>query len=510
MIVEIWIGYGGVVVFFAVIVLVLERSKRSATGFSDYATAGRSFGPFYSTMAFINTWLPGTIFIAFAGYAASAGVAGFYFVPYSLLAVVLMFFLAKPVHRWGKRFDLRTQADLLGLRYGSKPVRVIAAVIGIVASFPWLVLGMQSLTYVFSYLSFGVVPATVAVFIGIFVIVVRQIWTVRLGARGIVISDMVQGIVAYGIGTLIAFGLLVWLLGNGHGFDRIDPAFTTIPGPDSAVGGLYFFSLVLTGALGAWSWPDIFVRLFTSNGTATIKRSAVQAAPIILVFGSAVSLFAIAASTYPGVSEAPDAVWFIVASIGGPVVLTLAGLCVLAGTMGNVGANLQALGTQAANDIVGVARGSRVENPRVGQISVAVLAIVAAIFALSTATSSAGLVQLAQISYQGIVQLAPTLFFGIFWRRGTATGAAAAMIAGFVTAGVLQFFFPLSIPALGGMTSGVAALIVNALVYVGFAFLAPASAAERARVDRLFDTLAAPDHDQVAQSADPALEETAR
>lgn len=510
MIVEIWIGYGGVVVFFAVIVLVLERSKRSATGFSDYATAGRSFGPFYSTMAFINTWLPGTIFIAFAGYAASAGVAGFYFVPYSLLAVVLMFFLAKPVHRWGKRFDLRTQADLLGLRYGSKSVRVIAAVIGIVASFPWLVLGMQSLTYVFSYLSFGVVPATVAVFIGIFVIVVRQIWTVRLGARGIVISDMVQGIVAYGIGTLIAFGLLVWLLGNGHGFDRIDPAFTTIPGPDSAVGGLYFFSLVLTGALGAWSWPDIFVRLFTSNGTATIKRSAVQAAPIILIFGSAVSLFAIAASTYPGVAEAPDAVWFIVAGVGGPVVLTLAGLCVLAGTMGNVGANLQALGTQAANDIVGVARGARVENPRVGQISVAVLAIVAAIFALSTAASSAGLVQLAQISYQGIVQLAPTLFFGIFWRRGTATGAATAMISGFVTAGVLQFFFPLSIPALGGMTSGVAALIVNALVYVGFAFLAPASVAERARVDRLFDTLAAPDHDQVAQPADPALEETAR
>jgi SSS family solute:Na+ symporter len=500
-IVEIWIGYGGVVVFFAVIVLVLERSKRTATGFSDYATAGRSFGPFYSTMAFINTWLPGTIFIAFAGYAASAGVAGFYFVPYSLLAVVLMFFLAKPVHRWGKRFDLRTQADLLGLRYDSKAVRVIAAVIGIVASFPWLVLGMQSLTYVFSYLSFGTVPATAAVFIGIAVIVVRQIWTVRLGARGIVISDMVQGIVAYGIGTLIAFGLLVWLIGNGHGFDRIDPAFTTIPGPDSAVGGLYFFSLVITGALGAWSWPDIFVRLFTSNGTATIKRSSVQAAPIILIFGTAVSLFAIAASTYPGVAEAPDAVWFIVASVGGPVVLTLAGLCVLAGTMGNVGANLQALGTQAANDIVGVARGTRVENPRIGQISVAILALVAAVFALTTATSSAGLVQLAQISYQGIVQLAPTLFFGIFWRRGTAIGAAAAMISGFVTAGVLQFLFPVSIPALGGMSSGVAALIVNALVYVAFAFL-PASAAERARVDRLFDSLSAPDDEQVAGSTD--------
>ncbi len=135
-------------------------------------------------MAFVNTWLPGTIFIAFAGYAASAGAIGFYFVAYSILAVVLMFLLARPVHEWGRSFDLRTQADLLGLRYGCTKVRVIAAVIGTIASFPWVVLGMQSLTLVFEYLSFGTVPAAWAALIGIGVLVVRQWWTVRLGAAG--------------------------------------------------------------------------------------------------------------------------------------------------------------------------------------------------------------------------------------------------------------------------------------------------------------------------------------
>lgn len=488
---EILVGYGAVLLFFLLIVFVLERTRPKAASFSEYATGGRSFGSFYSTMAFLNTWLPGTIFISFAGFAASAGVIGYYFVPYSLLAAVLMFLLAKPVSVWGRAFDLRTQADLLGKRYDSKAVRMIAAVIGIIASFPWVVLGMQSLALVFSALSFGAVSAGAAVFIGIAVIAARQIWTVRFGARGIIISDLLQGVVAYFIGTLIALGLLVWLVTNGHGFGEVDPALFSLPGPGSDVGGLYFFSLVLTGALGGWCWPDIFVRLFSTRSTRTIQRAATQAAPILLVFGTALTLLAIAASTYPGVAEAPDSVWFIVAGIGGVATTTVAGLCVLAATMGNVGANLQALGTQTANDIVGVMRGRRVDSPRVGQIAVGIITIVAAVLAVFTTTSS-NLIVLALISYQGILQLAPTLFFGIFWRRGTAAAAASSMVVGFTSAAVLQWLYPVSIPALGGLTSGVVALILNAVVYVAVAVLFPAKTTERARVDALYAVLDAP------------------
>ena len=489
------IGYGGIAVFFVVVVTALELTKRKDATFSEYATAGRSFGSFFGTMAFLNTWLPGTMFISFAGLAASAGVIGFYSMIYSLLAVVLMFFLAKPVHDWGKRYDLRTQADLLGARYNSRAVRIVAALIGIAASFPWIVLGMQSLALVFKYLSFGHVGPSAAVVIGIVVIGLRQIWTIRFGMRGVIISDMVQGIVAYLIGTLIIVGLLTWLLGNGHGFDAVAPDHFELPGPGSSLGPLYLLSLILTGALGGWCWPDIFVRLFTANSTATIKRSAVQAAPVLLIFGAALTLMAIAASSVPGVAEAPDDVWFITAGIGGVGLITLSGICVVAATMGNVGANLQALGTQTANDIIGVAKGVRVTDARIGRITVGVLTLLAAIGAFATVGTSSGLITLALISYQGICQLAPTLFLGIFWRRGTATAAVAAMTSGFVTAGVLQVFYPISIPWLGGLTSGVAALLVNATVYVALTYVAPMSTAERRRVDLLFDRLHASDAD---------------
>jgi SSS family solute:Na+ symporter len=480
------IGYGGVFVLIVLVLVVLERSRRSADSFSEYATGGRSFGSAYSTMAFLNTWLPGTIFISFAGYAASGGITGFYFVPYSLLATVLMFLLARPVNVWGSRLDLRTQADLLGARYDSRAVQVTAAVIGLIASFPWVVLGMQSLGLVFSSLSFGSVSATTAVVIGVVVLAIRQVWTVRFGARGVIISDMVQGIVAYGLGTLIAVGLLVWLVTHGHGLGDAGATAFTVPGPGSAAGPLYLFSITVTGAFGGWCWPDIFVRLFASRSVSTIQTAAVQAAPILLVFGTALTLMAVAASTLPGVAAAPDAVWFTAAGVGGVLVVTLAGVCVVAATMGNVGANLQALGAQVANDVYGPLRAGRVNNPRIGQVTVAVITVLGAACALATA-SSTHLIVLALISYQGIVQLAPTLFFGIFWRRGTSRAAVASMVTGFVLAALLQGFFPDSVPALGGLTSGVVAAVVNTVVYVIVSLAVPARPQEAQRVSELFD-----------------------
>jgi SSS family solute:Na+ symporter len=480
------IGYGSVLLLLVVIGVVLERRARTSTTISDYATGGRSFGSWFSAMAFVNTWLPGTVFISFAGLTAASGVIGFYVVLYSASGVVLMYLIARPVSVWGHAFDLRTQADLMGLRYRSKAVRTVAALIGFAASFPWIVLGMQSLALVFEYLSFGFVGSLGALVIGVLVIGVRQIWTVRFGARGVVIGDMIQGLIAYAFGGLLLLGLLVWLLGSGFGISDLPSEFFTIPGPGSELGPLYFFSLVLAGALGGWCWPDIFVRLFTSKSERTIQRAALRATPILLIFGLLLMAFALVASQYPGVAAKPDHVFFVVTSSAGVLTVTLAGLAVLSATFGNVGANLQALGTIAANDVFPATRGAGKRSPRLAQTLIALLTVLAGLATVLTVNVTSGMVTLAQASYEGIVQLAPALFLGIFWRRGTAAGALTGMIAGVAAAVGFYIFYPVSIPWLGGLVPGVAGLILNVGLYVAVSLVFPAGQAERNRVDDLF------------------------
>ena len=340
------ITFGALAVFFAVIVVILQLSRTKDRNFTDYAVGGRSFGARYQAMSLLNTWYPGSMFTAFGGMAAASGVISFYVLSYSMLMVVLLYFMAKPVWVWGKTFDLRTQPDLLALRFDSRHIRTIAGVIGIVSGIPWLVLGMQALGTLFQYMSLGNLSFSHAVILGVAVIAVRQVWTVRMGMSGVVISDFAQGIAAYIGGGLILAGLIGWMwLARGITFDGLDPKLFALPGIGSKEGPLYLFSLMFTGAIGGWCWPYIFVRLFTANGVGSLKTSAALAIPLSLVFCALLLIFGMLASRVPGVAEHPNDVWFIVSQeAGGLWLLGLAGVVVLAASMGHTDGNIQATG----------------------------------------------------------------------------------------------------------------------------------------------------------------------
>jgi SSS family solute:Na+ symporter len=480
------ITFGAIAVFFLVIVVILQLSGIKDRNFTEYAVGGRSFGPNYQAMSFLNTWYPGAMFTAFGGMAASAGVISFYVLSYSLLTVVLMYIMAKPVWVWGKTFDLRTQPDLLALRFNSRHIKTIAAIVGIVSGIPWLVLGMQALGTLFHHMSLGALSFSQSVMVGVAVIALRQVWTVRMGMRGVVISDFAQGVVAYIVGSAVLLGLIGWLVwSQGITFASLNPNMFAIPSFGSKEGPLYVFSLIATGAIGGWCWPYIFVRLFTANGVDSLKKSAAIAVPLSFLFGVALLIFGMLASKVAGVAEAPNDVWFIVSrEAGGLWLLGLAGVIVLAASMGHTDGNIQATGAQIANDLLGnyakLSEKQLIVFAKVGMLGLTLLSSWLACLELPA------LFSLAVMAYQGIIQLAVPQFLGIFWKRGNKQGAIAGMTAGFVVAVALEILFPGYLPWAYGLTSGAIALAVNLAIYVACAYMIPVSASERRRVDELF------------------------
>jgi SSS family solute:Na+ symporter len=486
------ITFGAIAFFFAIIIVILQLSGIRDRDFTDYAVGGRSFGARYQAMSFLNTWYPGAMFTAFGGMAASSGAISFYVLSYSLLTVVLMYLMARPVWIWGQTFDLRTQPDLLALRFSSSHIRTIAAVVGIISGVPWLVLGMQALGVLFQHMSLGALSFAQSVMLGVAIIALRQAWTVRMGMRGVVISDMAQGIVAYIIGAAMLIGLILWMvLARGVAFDMLDERMFSIPGIGSKEGPLYVFSLILTGAIGGWCWPYIFVRLFTADSVESLKKSAALAVPLSLIFGVALLLFGMLGSKIPGVSAHPNDVWFVVSEqAGGLWVLGLAGVIVLAASMGHTDGNIQATGAQIANDLVGNYRQldehQLILIAKLGMLALTILSSWLACLELPA------LFSLAVLAYQGIIQLAVPQFLGIFWRRGNKYGAIAGMVVGFIVAIVLELEYPGFLPWTYGLTSGTVALMVNLAVYIAMAYLIPESSEERKRVDELFGLLKGP------------------
>jgi SSS family solute:Na+ symporter len=499
------ITFGLNIVFFALVVWTLQRAYVVDQSFTDYAVGGRSFGGFFQAMSFLNTWYPGVIFVAFVGLAAGSGVLGFYPLSYSALTVVLMYIIARPVWVWGKHFDLKTQPDLFALRYGSRHIRTITALIGIISGFPWLVLGMQALGTLFRAMSLGTITFGTAVLIGVGVMVIRQVWTIRMGMRGVIISDMVQGVVAYVVGTGVIIALIVWLLiVRDVKFSSVMPELFEIPGIGSKQGPLYLFALIFTGTLGGWCWPSIFVRLYTADGVKSLKKSAAICIPLGSLFYGSLVIMAILASTLPEIAKNPDQVWFILSrQAGGPFLLGIAGVIVLAASMGNIDGAIQATGAQIANDLVGNYR--KLPHGQLVWIAKGAMVLITLFAAWLSCLELPKLFTLAVLAYQGIIQLSVPQFLGIVWKRGNKAGAIGGMVGGFITAVSLEVYSPGPLPWAFGLTSGVIGLAVNLLIYVVAAYAIPRSAAETHRLASIFALVEGTDG-RVSQIADhPAV-----
>ena len=226
---ELLVTYGALAVFFAVVVAILQRSYVADRDFSDFTVAGRSFGGFYQAMAFLNTGLPGFMYLGAFGFIVRAGVLGIGIS--TLLATIVMYLMADRVWTWGATHELRTQPDLMALRYDSRAVRIVSALLGIFGLMPWMVLGMQALGAVFYALSLGHLSFATSVVLGVTVMALRQVWTIRMGMRGIIISDLFQGIVAYFLGSALIIGLIAWLMPRAPRLTSCRPRSSCCPGP---------------------------------------------------------------------------------------------------------------------------------------------------------------------------------------------------------------------------------------------------------------------------------------
>jgi Na+/proline symporter len=485
---DLYVTFGLVGLFLVGMIAVLYATNRKSDSFSDYAVGGRSYGPWYIAMCYTNSWWPGATFTAF--FALSVGGAlGFYGMVYATLGVTAMYLMANRAWTWGKRFNLTTQPDLLGMRFNSPAVKRIASIIGIISVFPWVVMGIQALATLFQFASFGRWGVTTCLSVGVAVILIRQYWTVSMGMRGLIMTDMYQGLIAY---VLCAALCIFLLFGDQASFSNLAhlPAnMLVIPGGEgSTYGPMYMFSLIFTGVIGSMCWPMSFQRIYTASGVRSVKKGTLVTILLVAGFYGILMLFGAAISQNPNVAAAPQHGWFLsLFDIGGPWLLALAIVIVLAASIGHVDGCVQVCGTQFANDLA-TWNTPRTDRQKTVLAKAGMVVFICAASVLAYLTFDYARLQLlAQISYQGIIQLAVPLFFGIFSRHGNKQGAIAGMLAGIAVAIALTVLYPDDIPALGSLTSGIVGLIVNAAIFASFALAIKPSAAEAKRIDDLFN-----------------------
>ena len=271
-----------IVVFFAMTVLVGCLASRSAKGVDGFVLGGRSVGPWLTAFSFGTSYFSAVIFIGYAGrFGWDFGLAstwiglGNAFIG-SLLAWML---LGRRTRVMTQHIGSRTMPDFFGLRYKSKALRLVAAVIVFIFLIPYTASLFNGLAQLFSAsfaLPYWGWVIIMAVLTGIYVIVG--------GYMGSAVNNFIQGLIMLvGIVAVIAAvlnsngGLMEAVAKLSEG-SATTPAGTELKGAFTSFFGprpLQLLGVVALTSLGTWGLPQMVGKFYAIKDESAIKKGTV-------------------------------------------------------------------------------------------------------------------------------------------------------------------------------------------------------------------------------------------
>jgi SSS family solute:Na+ symporter len=459
-------------------------------GLEEFMVGGRSFGTvLFYTIAAAEIY-SAFAFLGLAGWAFDRGLSIAYGLAYTAIAYGLLFFVGPRIQRLGRRAGYVTQPDFFEDRFGSRPLAVATAVVGVVFIVPYLQLQLLGGGIIVQIASGGAMSREAAIVVATAALVV---FVTVSGLRGIGWTNLLQAVVMLvgmvGVGILVP-GRLYGGVGEAMAaLERLRPSHLTLP--DSGGLGLgWYASTVLLSALGFWAWPHLFAATYSARSERVIRRNAailplyqLALIPVILV-GLTCAARAAEDAGFAASIEHPDhAMLVTLVGFFPPWVAGAVGAGGLAAAISTASALILVAANLVARNVLQKGLVPGLDDRRtawVARLLVAPVALVAALLALSAPDM---LVSLLLVGYSGIAQFVPAIVLGLFWRRVTALGIGLGLGVGIAAVAVIQLA-GLALP--WGLHGGLVALLLNLTTVVLVSRVSrPPSAQRIARFERL-------------------------
>ncbi len=479
------IGYLFVFLTIGVYALIGYLSRTAQV--SEYYVAGRRVPAFYNGMATGSDWMSAASFIGMAGTLYALGYDGLAFVlgwtgGYVLVAILLAPYLRK--------FGAYTVPDFLGARYGGNLARFCGVIVLLSASFTYVVAQIFGTGIIAS--RFLGISFEVAVFVGLAGILVCSMLG---GMRAVTWTQVAQYIILI-IAYLIPVVLLSYTLTGvpvpqlmyGEALQQIEQLIATKPAlegakshitPFTSYDPLNFFGLILCLMVGTASLPHILMRYFTTPSVRDARQSVAWSLFFIFLLYFTAPAYAAFAKLeiFTNVIGAPiaslpdwvgiwsniglvnvndangdgilqytelrinnDAIVLATPEIAG-LPYVIAGLVAaggLAAALSTADGLLLAIANALSHDIYYRMVDPNANTKRRLAVARVLLILVAIVAAYVASTRPAGILAMVAWAFSIAASgLFPALVMGVWWKRTTATGAIAGMIAGY---GVCLFY----------------------------------------------------------------------
>jgi cation/acetate symporter len=483
------------VIFFLVFIsitlgITYWAAKRTTTT-KQYYAAGRSVTGFQNGLALAGDYMSAASFLGIAGMVSLKGYDGMIYATGWLVGwPALMFLIAEPLRNLGKY----TFADVVAFRLKQKPIRIAAAVGGILVLLTYtigqmvgagnLIKLMFGLPYEVAEMVVGVVMLTYVLFGGM----IATTWVQIIKA----------GLLLCGVSALMLIGLSNFHFNPGELYGAIQTKYSvSMLNPGGLVTSpLDAVSLGLALMLGLLGLPHILMRFYTVPDAKAARKSVMWATTFIGYFYCIIPIVGFTAAALVGqdIIKKIDAGGNMAAPllaeyVGGTAfmgfIAAVAFATILAVVAGLTLAAASALAHDIFLNVFKSGKATEAEQVKVARVSTIIFGVVAiGLGILFKGQNVAYMVGLTfAIACSGNF---PAILLSILWKKLTTAGAVWAIVSGSVSAtvfiilsptvwvavfGFKEAIFPLKNPAIFSMS-------LAFIVAIVFSLLAPDKEAE--------------------------------
>ncbi len=284
------ITIGMLAVYIVVMLGIGVYTSRKTKSVNDFVLGGRGVGSWLTAFAYGTSYFSAVVFIGYAGqfgweYGLSATWIG---IGNAILGSALAWVvLGKRTRMMTKHMNAKTMPEFFEKRFGSKSLKLVAAVIVFVFLIPYTASVYNGLSRLFA-MALGLESENAYKIIIIAMAVVTAVYVILGGYAATAINDFVQGII-----MLIGIAAVVICVINGQGgwseavskMAEIETAkaqngeMASIFGPDP----INLIGVVILTSLGTWGLPQMVHKFYAIKDNDAVKKGTIISTVFALV-----------------------------------------------------------------------------------------------------------------------------------------------------------------------------------------------------------------------------------
>ncbi|PJZ31091.1 sodium:solute symporter family transporter [Leptospira kmetyi] len=462
-------------IFVALTLVITYWAARKTKTSSEFYAAGRSITGFQNGLALSGDFMSAASFLGISGMVALKGYDGMlYAVGWLVGWPALMFLIAEPLRNLGKF----TFADVVAFRLKQKPIRIAAAVGGILVTLTYSIAQIVGSGKLIN-LMFGLPYEAAVVLVGIVMLLY-----VLFG--GMIATTWVQIIKAclllFGVTllTLLALSKFGFSLENLYGAVEQKFGKTSLEPGGLVANPLDAVSLGLALMLGLLGLPHILMRFYTVPDAKEARKSVAYATSFIGYFYLIIPIVGFAAAVLIGREPIASidkggnmAAALLAELLGGTLLMGFIAAVAFATILAVVaGLTLAAASTISHDIYVSVVKGGEAteeEQVKVARRATVAFGVLSILFGILFKDQNvAFLVGLAfAVAASGNF---PALFLSIVWKNFSTIGGVVSILTGSISAIVLIILSPTVWVDLFGFEKAIFPLKNPAVVSMSFSF----------------------------------------